>query len=78
MPPPRSTWIATLGDLKEYDHRLYGFCACGRQGYLDLDALIARFGPDRSYLKGSFVLRCTACGGVAESHLHPPQPYQTR
>lgn len=68
------TIIATLGDLKAHGYRLHGFClACGKSEDLDLDALIARYGAARSYLKGSLVLRCT-CGAKADYHLHPPMP----
>ena len=64
--------ISTLGDLRANGYRLHGFCdACGKKGYLDLDALIARFGADRSYLVGSFTLRCS-CGAKAGYHLHQP------
>jgi hypothetical protein len=64
--------VETLGDLRRLGYRLHGFCgACGKNGYLDLDALIARFGAGRSYLKGSFTARCS-CGAKADYHLHQP------
>ncbi|MDQ0314878.1 hypothetical protein [Amorphus orientalis] len=72
MSPPRSIRIATLGDLRDHDHRLYAWCECGRQGYLDLDTLIARCGPDRSFLKGHLRIRCTVCGERVDYHLHAP------
>lgn len=70
----QGTMIATLGDLKTHSYRLHGFCpACGKNDYLDLDSLIARYGPGRPYLKGSLTLRCS-CGARADYHLHPPMP----
>tara|TARA_R110002124_G_scaffold118850_1_gene276391 strand:+ start:116 stop:367 length:252 start_codon:yes stop_codon:yes gene_type:complete len=73
-PPPRGIAIETLGDLRRLGYRLNGFCrACGKSGDLDLDALIARLGEGRSYLRGSFTVRC-ACGAVADYHVHQPMP----
>ena len=66
--------IETLGDLRKNGYRLNGFCrACGKSGYLDLDTLIERFGEGRSYLVGSFTVRC-GCGAKADYHLHQPMP----
>lgn len=68
------TVIANLGDVQTHGYRLHGFClACGKSRDLDLDALIARYGAARSYLKGSLTLRCS-CGARADYHLHPPMP----
>tara|TARA_R110002020_G_scaffold16871_55_gene59749 strand:+ start:2619 stop:2849 length:231 start_codon:yes stop_codon:yes gene_type:complete len=64
--------LATLGDLKAHGYRLHGFCLpCVKSEDLDLDALIARYGAGRSYLKGLLVLRCS-CGAKANDHLLPP------
>lgn len=64
--------ISTLGDLRRLGYRLNGFCrVCGKNGDLDLDALIARFGRGHSYIKGAFTLRCS-CGAVANYHLDQP------
>jgi len=72
--PFHGTTIATLGGLKAHGYKLHGFCpACGKNDYLDLDALIARHGEAHSYLKGSLTLRCS-CGALADYHLHPPAP----
>lgn len=75
---PRGTVVATLGDLRATGHRLHGFCdACGKCGYLDMDALIARYGASRSFLKGALTLRCS-CGARADYHLHQPQQSSSR
>lgn len=57
----------TLAALIEQGLRVVAFChGCGREGQIDLPALLQSFGPDfrpgASIKRFSAALRCTKCG----------------
>jgi hypothetical protein len=58
--------LETLQDLKDADHRLYGHCGnpcCGRGRPLDLDALIAHYGPVYVVIRETRIARALVCSG---------------
>jgi hypothetical protein len=71
--PTTLTTLTTLGDLIDHRHTLSAWCrSCQRGAMLDLPALAARLGRERSYL-GPLPISCSRCGSrdVAVS-LHGP------
>lgn len=71
--------ISTLSDLKRHGMRLYAACEApnvGHGAYLDLDALIERFGPDYSYVDDGRIgraCRCQKCGHLGAMVLLMPR-----
>ena len=67
MNRPKPIAINTLADFKTHGMRVFLTCAEGRPCHhteLNLDALIARFGPNQSFYDGRLTkaFRCSRCG----------------
>jgi hypothetical protein len=64
--------LSTIGHLIDYGYRLSSWCSvCFRHGEIDLQALAARVGRDRSYLRPSLRFRCKECG-TDRGQISPP------
>lgn len=77
-PQPDESERWSLGAIRERGLALEAACrtpGCGRFVMFDLDALIARLGPDHPLPDDGPGLACEACGGPLAFQLaaHPPE-----
>ena len=58
--------VSTLSDIRDHGYRLQAHCRCTYYATVDIDALIAVFGPDFDCVDGREAilskLKCSECG----------------
>ncbi|MEP4769235.1 MAG: hypothetical protein ABJQ21_00645 [Roseibium sp.] len=84
MPTKAPISLSTLGELATAGYAIFGHCLhphCGRSRELDLDAMIAKFGPDYEVINETRIASALVCQSATcprkglrggQITLHPP------
>jgi len=68
--------VSTLSDIRDHGYRLQAHCRCTYYATVDIDALIAVFGPDFDCVDGREAilskLKCSECGATPTDLLLMP------